>query len=334
MKIKSIVVASITGVAVLLSSCVVDPGVYGASVSYTATTGYGATYSTSVAWTNASYDSNGFPIYGYSYGRPVYGYTEAGVAIFTIAALTALCFVPDWGPAPWYHGPHYYPTHIHRVPAPPRYAHGHHPHHRPAGGMNAPIHRNPSSVLGKPNNPKPNHKPAINHNRPNNTPVGNHGRPNNVSKPAINHNRPNNKPIANPGRPNNVSKPAANHNRPNNRPVANHGRPNNVGKPTINNNRPNNRPIANPGRSNNVNRPAINNTNRPSNVSKPALNHNRLNSVSRPTVNHSRPSNISKPTQSVSRPAAGAAAPRVSSNMSRPSGAPSHARGAGRGGRR
>ena len=94
MKIKKISIAIVAGAAVLLSSCVTDAGVWGASVSY-ASPGF----SSSVAWTNASYDVNGFPIYGYAYGRPVYGYTAAGAAIFSIAALTAWCYVPDWGPA-------------------------------------------------------------------------------------------------------------------------------------------------------------------------------------------------------------------------------------------
>ena len=310
MKIKSIVVASITGVAMLLSSCVIDPGVYGASVSYTATTGYGATDSTSVAWTNASYDSNGFPIYGYAYGRPVYGYTEAGVAIYTIAALTALCFVPDWGPAPWYHGPHHYPPHIHRVPAPPRYDHGHKPHHRPAGGMNAPIHKNPSSVLGKPRNPRPNHKPVANH-RPNNKPAVNHSRPNKVSRPIQRNNRPNN-----------VSRPAQSNNRPNNvsRPAQSNNRLNNVSRPAQSNNR-----------LNNVSKPAAQKVSRPSNVSRPVQSNNRPNNVSRPAQTSGRLNNISKPTQHVSRPAAS----HVKSNVSRASsGAGSHARGALRSGRR
>ena len=323
MKIKSIVVASITGVAMLLSSCVIDPGVYGASVSYTATTGYGATYSTSVAWTNASYDSNGFPIYGYAYGRPVYGYTEAGVAIYTIAALTALCFVPDWGPAPWYHGPHHYPPHIHRVPAPPRYDHGHKPHHRPAGGMHAPIHKNPSSVLGKPRNPQPNHKPVANH-RPNNKPAVNHSRPNKVSRPIQSNNRPNN-----------VSRPAQSNNRPNNvsRPAQSNNRLNNVNRPAQSNNRLNNvnRPAQSNNRLNNVSKPAAQKVSRPSNVSRPVQSNNRPNNVSRPAQTSGRLNNISKPTQHVSRPAA----PNIKSNVSRASsGAGSHARGAVRSGRR
>ena len=110
MKIKSISIALVGCAAVLLSSCVTDAGVWGASVGYSS-----PGFSTSVAWTNASYDVNGFPIYGYAYGRPVYGYTAAGAAIFSMAALTAWCYVPDWGPAPWYHGHHHHPHHCHHV---------------------------------------------------------------------------------------------------------------------------------------------------------------------------------------------------------------------------
>ena len=131
MKIPHISIAALAGTALLLSSCVVTPVDGYGSFTYS-TNGYSA--GVSVGWTSASYDANGFPIYGYSYGRPVYGYTAAGAAIFSIAALTALCFVPDWGPAPWYCGHWHYPPHIHRVSCPPRYSHGHHPGHRPSGG--------------------------------------------------------------------------------------------------------------------------------------------------------------------------------------------------------
>ena len=93
MKLKDISIAILACAGVLCTSCVTPVDGYG-SFTY-GTNGYGA--SVGVAWTNASYDADGFPIYGYSYGRPVYGYTATGAAIFSIAALTALCFVPDWG---------------------------------------------------------------------------------------------------------------------------------------------------------------------------------------------------------------------------------------------
>lgn len=188
MKIPHIFTATLAGAALLLSSCVVTPIDGYGSFTYS-TNGYGA--SVSAGWTAASYDANGFPIYGYSYGRPVYGYTAAGVAIFSIAALTALCFVPDWGPAPWYCGHWHYPAHIHRVSCPPRYSHGHHPGHRPSGGAHAHhpggAHR-PSNHVQAPNGhikaPRPNmgtHRPNVGASRPN---VG-------ASRPNMGISRPN-----------------------------------------------------------------------------------------------------------------------------------------------
>ncbi len=131
MKSPYATLAILTGVSVICSSCVAPYEGY-ASYAVPGGVNVGAT------WTNASYDANGFPIFGYSYGRPVYGYTSTGAAIFSIAALTALCFVPYWGPARWYHGPYYYPRGIHRVPAPPRFPHGHNPGMRPPGGIQPP----------------------------------------------------------------------------------------------------------------------------------------------------------------------------------------------------
>ncbi len=131
----------------LLNSCSTDYGVWGSSVMYSS-----PGYNSSVAWTDARYDVNGFPIYGYSYGRPVYGYTSSGSAIYSLAALTSLCYVPDWSPAPWYNGAHRHPHHCHHAPAPSKYDHGHRPGRRPAGGLHAQVHKNPSSVVGKPIN--------------------------------------------------------------------------------------------------------------------------------------------------------------------------------------
>ena len=184
-------IAAVAGLSLLLSSCVVPYDGYG-TFTYS-TNGY----SSSVAWTSASYDANGFPIYGYYYGRPVYGYTSTGAAIFTIAALTALCFVPDWGPAPWYHGHWHYPAHIHHCAVPPHHAPGHHPGSRPHGGLNAPIHKNPHHVLGKPEHqhnahrPQPNNRQHMGNNRPNVQARPNTGnRPNAQARPNTG-NRPN-----------------------------------------------------------------------------------------------------------------------------------------------
>ena len=160
MKIHYATLALVAGVSVAFSSCVAP---YAGYVSYSAPGGI----STGVAWTNASYDADGFPIFGYAYGRPVYGYTAAGAAIFTIGALTALCYVPHWGPASWYHGHYHYPHGIHRVPQPPRFPAGHAPHVRPPAGAHIgpglPKHAAPA--------PRPGHAAPPQHawNRPGST---------------------------------------------------------------------------------------------------------------------------------------------------------------------
>ncbi|MBR2144201.1 MAG: hypothetical protein IJ956_01595, partial [Akkermansia sp.] len=73
---KAGMLALAAGVVLLSTSCEVYP--YGYNSVSVSTDGY----STSVAWTAASYDADGFPIYGYAYGRPVYGYTPAGTPIY------------------------------------------------------------------------------------------------------------------------------------------------------------------------------------------------------------------------------------------------------------
>lgn len=161
-KFPAAVVAVLSCSAVFLSSCVYEMPVYrgGAAYSYS---------SAAPVWTEASYDANGFPIFGYYGGRPVYGYTAEGVAIFTFAALTAACLVPLWAPAPWYHGHWHYPHHIHRVSVPPRCPHDHRPAMRPHGGMNAPIHKHPHQVLQAQhhNMPQPHRNaPQMGHNAP------------------------------------------------------------------------------------------------------------------------------------------------------------------------
>lgn len=137
MKLHYATAAIIAGLSVALSSCVAPAAGY---VSYSVPVS-GGSISAGVAWTNASYDADGFPIFGYSYGRPVYGYTAAGAAIFTIAALTALSYVPHWSPATWYRGHFHYPVGIHRVAIPPHYPMGHAPHMRP------PVHAHVAPAL-------------------------------------------------------------------------------------------------------------------------------------------------------------------------------------------
>ena len=110
MKTKVKYVAMLACAAVMLSSCAVYD--YPLYTSGSVTVG-GSHASATVSWTDASYDASGFPIFGYSYGRPVYGYTAAGAAVFSFAALTAACLVPNWAPASWYCGHWHYPAHVH-----------------------------------------------------------------------------------------------------------------------------------------------------------------------------------------------------------------------------
>ena len=249
MKIAHITIAALASTSLLLTSCVVTP-VNGYSNLSFSTDGHGVSVGASVGWTSASYDVNGFPIYGYYNGRPVYGYTSTGAAIFTIAALTALCFVPNWGPAPWYRGHWHYPPHIHRVAAPPRVCHGHYPTRRPAGGLHAPIHHH-----------GPNHGAA---NRPGHRPnIGTANRPGHRPNHGV-ANRPSHGP---------------NHgvaNRPSHRP--NHGVANRPGH-TPNHgvaNRPSHRP--NIGT---ANRPSLGTINRPSHSARPNMSMPRPPSASR-----------------------------------------------------
>ena len=133
MKMKNgILVAALACSSLLVTSCYTAYPTYGGVAVGVGPGGV----STSVEWTSASYDADGYPIYGYSYGRPVYGYTAAGVAIFTLAALTTAYYLPYWGCAHWCHHHdvyvHYCPRHYHKCWAPDRCPRGHKPHMRPA----------------------------------------------------------------------------------------------------------------------------------------------------------------------------------------------------------
>ncbi len=251
MKTKYLAYVALSVAALVLPSCV-HPAGYSVGASFNS----GGHVS---AWVDASYDADGFPIYGYSYGRPVYGYTYAGAPIFSISALYAGCYVPNWRPASWCHHHHSYPHGIHRIAAPPRYHSGHRPHVRPA--MNAPIHRNPASVL-RPGN----HRPSS----------GGVNRPGNHRPTLGNVNRPgNNRPTLG-----NVNRPA------NNRPtLGNISRPstNNVSRPTM----------SRPG-SVNVSRPAMS---RPSSssMSRPAMSRPSSSSMSRPSMSRPSSGGMSRP---------------------------------------
>lgn len=119
-------VALFASIAPVLSSC--GPEWHADSIDVGG--GYGGAYA-SAGWSNSRYDDAGFPIYGYYDGRPVYGYSSLGSPIFSFSLLTSSCYVPSWGPAPYYCGHWHYPRHIYRRPLPPRYPHHHHPGMRP-----------------------------------------------------------------------------------------------------------------------------------------------------------------------------------------------------------
>ena len=215
MKLKLAHLLLPVGLALLFSSC--DTLYIDGYGSYSSSGYYAPSYSCSVAWTAASYDANGFPIYGYSYGRPVYGYTTSGSPIFSINLLYAGCYVPNWGPASWCHSHHHhhYPHGVHHAPKPPKYGHGHRPHERPH--MNAPIHKNPSSVMGKPRPGKPSHasshKPGHHGSHASHKPA----RPAQVTRPNHSSTRPAVRPsTSRPGT--SVSRPSSSSTRPAVRP--------------------------------------------------------------------------------------------------------------------
>lgn len=229
--------------AVVLSSCAVYD--YPLYTSGSVTVG-GPHVSTSVSWSNASYDANGFPIFGYYYGRPVYGYTAAGAAVFSFAALTAACLVPNWGPASWYSGHWHYPPHVHRVAVPPHCPPGHYPgvrppHHHHSSPAPGPVHHS-HSAPGPVHHSSAPHKPAAGPHHNTHAP-----RPGVQHKPAAGH-----KPAVN-ARP----KPAAS--RPAARPVQQKvQRPGgNMQRPAMNQSRPSvNRPSVQPRTSGNFQRPS------------------------------------------------------------------------------
>ena len=170
-----------------LNSCVVYDYPMYTSASFGVSSGG---VSTSVSWTDAQYDVNGFPIFGYAYGQPVYGYTASGSAVFSFYALTSGCCVPSWGPAHWYCGHWHYPKHIHRVSVPSRHPAGHHPGRRPGA----------------------HHKPAVPHRPAENHRPGHANRPQ-MQRPGMQHNRPQVQRPQAPKLPQ-LSRPGAQHNRP------------------------------------------------------------------------------------------------------------------------
>ena len=228
-------VTLLAAAALLGSSC----EYYGGYSTFSYSTG-NATISTTVAWTAASYDVNGFPIYGYAYGRPVYGYTYTGRPIYVVTELYAGCYVPDWRPAPWCTHHYHYPSGCHHAPKPPKYHHGHNPglrpKHEPHKGpqqhhVDKPHHNSgkqhhsapkPNQPVSRPSTIKRPDKPQAN------KPVS---RPSTVKRPDK---QQANKPVS---RPSTVKRPA---NQQANKPVS---RPSTVKRPA---NQQANKPVSRP----------------------------------------------------------------------------------------
>ncbi len=140
-------------------------------------------------WTSARYDSAGFPIYGYYNNRPVYGYTSAGLPVFNFIELNRTCIVPNWKPAPHYHGNWQYPPHIDRRPTPPTPPRNHQTHERP----DQPKHTN-NFQPGFHGGPQPSHSPIGIKKQPNHIQNSNNSklphRQENITRPNVgNHSR-------------------------------------------------------------------------------------------------------------------------------------------------
>lgn len=290
--------------------------------------GYNGSYA-SVGWSNARYDALGYPIYGYDDGRPVYGYSAAGLPIFSFSALTSYCYVPNWGPASWYCGHWHYPRHVHRRPLPPRYPHHHHP------GLRPPANHPHNFPPGQRPNHRPSGRPDSLH-RPGNAlpimPGGSHaGLPGNRPG-AWPGQRPHGSPESRPehGRPGHARPTPGGTNRPGNRPHVG-GRPSghdpalrpDTPRPSqgsgVHQNRPSSGGSANVTRPSRPNRPG-HATDRPSSrppVARPSETIGNA-PIARPALPSARPSSpsISAPRPSAPRPAT----PSFSSP--RPSGSP------------
>ena len=94
------------GLALSLSSCEIlledfnNYDIFGPPTPTTVQTGTNAaqtSFTNGIMWQPAHYDANGYPIFGYADGRPVYGYTKQGSLIYQSNLLYSGCYVPSWG---------------------------------------------------------------------------------------------------------------------------------------------------------------------------------------------------------------------------------------------
>lgn len=118
---------------------------------------WGGSYAVSGTYSNGGYsasymyDSSGYPIYGYYGGRPIYAYDTWGNPIYSITLISRGCYIPSWGPAPYYRGRYVPPPHCHHMERPPKmrhkpdHFHKHYNNHRPGlvhrPGTNKHVHK-------------------------------------------------------------------------------------------------------------------------------------------------------------------------------------------------
>lgn len=162
----------------------------------------GGGVSSEYAYSSGRYDNDGFPIFGFQGGRPIYAYSNIGAPIFSVSLISSYCHVPSWRSLSHYHGHYRYSSHVHyhsSIPSCARqyrekhYSHQSHrpnrPNHNSHGGNNhnnhsTPVYNRPSgdhnNVVRPNGNSRPN-RPDFNggHSGPNRPNIGS----NNGSRP-------------------------------------------------------------------------------------------------------------------------------------------------------
>ncbi len=135
MQRKALNLLFVAAAVLVQSSCVAPaPSATGTAAPTLGSTSepLGAKVSTRSQWLEANYDLVGFPIYGFYYGKPIYGYNEYGSPIMNATKISSGCYVPSWEPQSGYKGKYYYPSYVVRTARPRNYPQGHQPTRRPS----------------------------------------------------------------------------------------------------------------------------------------------------------------------------------------------------------
>lgn len=132
MKKNIIVLGSLVG-GLVCSSCMPPAVAVDAAPEAGITTNEptGAKVATSTQWLESNYDLVGFPIYGFYFGKPIYGYSEFGLSILDVNKIVPGASVPSWEPLSTYKGKYYYPSYVGRTATPKKFPRGHQPQLRP-----------------------------------------------------------------------------------------------------------------------------------------------------------------------------------------------------------